>query len=73
VLVGLYVEGETLKEVGAKLGVSESRACQIHSEALAILRSNLAEDAPPVSGEYRRAAPRVPSKQRAPARRAKSA
>jgi RNA polymerase sigma factor for flagellar operon FliA len=73
VLVGLYVEGETLKAIGASLGVSESRACQIHSEALAILRSNLAEESPPVSGEFRRDVPRTPSQSRSPVRRAKGA
>jgi RNA polymerase sigma factor for flagellar operon FliA len=73
VLVGLYVEGETLRDIGASLGVSESRACQIHSEALAILRANLAEDAPPVSGEFRRGAARAPSQVRPPVRRLKSA
>jgi len=54
VLVGLYVEGDTLKDIGTALGVSESRVCQIHTEALGILRSQLADDqdddaAPPVS------------------------
>lgn len=59
VLVGLYVEGETLKEIGAALGVSESRVCQIHTAALAQLRALLAderpEDAPPASGVRLRA------------------
>ncbi len=73
VLVGLYVEGETLKEIGVSLGVSESRACQIHSEALAILRANLADDAPPTSGEFRRGARRAPAQERAPVRRTKGA
>jgi RNA polymerase sigma factor for flagellar operon FliA len=55
VLVGLYVEGDTLKDIGAALGVSESRVCQIHTEALGILRAQLSDDrdddaAPPVSG-----------------------
>ncbi len=43
VLVGIYVEGMTLKEVGVSLGVTEARICQIHSEALAALRLALAE------------------------------
>jgi RNA polymerase sigma factor for flagellar operon FliA len=73
VIVGLYVEGETLKQIGASLGVTESRACQIHTEALAILRSNLGQEAPPVSGEFRRGSRRVPSQDRAPARRSKRA
>jgi RNA polymerase sigma factor FliA len=53
VLVGLYVEGQTLKEVGRGLGVSESRVCQIHTEALQLLRSRFVDGAseapPPVS------------------------
>jgi RNA polymerase sigma factor for flagellar operon FliA len=48
VLVGLYVDGHTLKEIGVSMRVSESRVCQIHSEALAILRKALVgDDAPP--------------------------
>jgi RNA polymerase sigma factor for flagellar operon FliA len=43
VLVGIYVEGMTLKEVGISLGLTESRICQIHSEALAALRAALSE------------------------------
>ena len=30
-----------LKEIGAVLGVSESRVCQLHSQAVARLRSQL--------------------------------
>jgi len=54
VLVGLYVEGQTLKEVGVGLGVSESRVCQIHTEAIELLRSRFIDGAseapPPASG-----------------------
>jgi RNA polymerase sigma factor for flagellar operon FliA len=39
VMMGLYVEGRTLKEIGVALGVTESRVCQIHKETLAELRS----------------------------------
>ena len=42
VLTGIYVEGTTLKEIGRALGVSESRVCQIHGEALTALRSAFA-------------------------------
>ncbi len=39
ILMGLYYEQElNLKEIGAILGVSESRVCQIHSQAVARLR-----------------------------------
>ncbi|KXS39173.1 MAG: RNA polymerase sigma factor for flagellar operon FliA [Halomonadaceae bacterium T82-2] len=47
-LLGLYYQEElNLKEIGAVLGVSESRVCQLHSQAVARLRSRLraAEDA----------------------------
>ena len=36
-----YFEGKTLKEVGVKLGVGESRISQIHSKALTHLRETL--------------------------------
>lgn len=41
-LMGLYYEQElNLKEIGAVLSVSESRVCQLHSQAIARLRSAL--------------------------------
>ncbi|HEX7634735.1 MAG TPA: sigma factor-like helix-turn-helix DNA-binding protein, partial [Noviherbaspirillum sp.] len=43
---GLYYEQElNLKEIGAVMGVSESRVCQLHSQAVARLRSKLKEQA----------------------------
>jgi RNA polymerase sigma factor for flagellar operon FliA len=43
-LMGLYYEQEmNFKEIGAILGVSESRVCQIHSQAVARLRATLKE------------------------------
>jgi RNA polymerase sigma factor for flagellar operon FliA len=43
-LMGLYYEQElNFKEIGAVLGVSESRVCQIHSQAVARLRATLKE------------------------------
>lgn len=39
VLALYYQEGMTLKEIGAVLGVTESRVCQIHSQAMARVRA----------------------------------
>jgi RNA polymerase sigma factor for flagellar operon FliA len=44
ILMGLYYEQEmNLKEIGAVMGVSESRVCQLHSQAIARMRSRLRE------------------------------
>jgi RNA polymerase sigma factor FliA len=41
-VMGLYYEHEmNLREIGDVLGVSESRVCQLHSQAIARLRSRL--------------------------------
>ncbi|TFV93904.1 RNA polymerase sigma factor FliA [Oxalobacteraceae bacterium OM1] len=46
ILMGLYYEQEmNLKEIGAVMGVSESRVSQLHSQAIARLRSKLREKA----------------------------
>jgi RNA polymerase sigma factor FliA len=46
ILMGLYYEQEmNLKEIGAVMNVSESRVCQLHSQAVARLRSSLKERA----------------------------
>jgi len=43
-VMALYYEQElNLKEIGAVLGVSESRVCQLHSQAIARLRTRLRE------------------------------
>jgi len=76
VLVGLYVEGETLKQIGETLGVSESRVCQIHTEALGILRARLedgADDAAPASGVRARNVVAIRPQGQAPARRRRHA
>jgi RNA polymerase sigma factor for flagellar operon FliA len=43
VLTMYYYDGLTLTEIGAILGVTESRVCQIHTKALRQLRSKLAD------------------------------
>jgi len=44
ILMGLYYEQEmNLKEIGAVMGVSESRVCQLHSQAIARMRARLRE------------------------------
>jgi RNA polymerase sigma factor for flagellar operon FliA len=41
-VLSLYYEQElNLKEIGAVLGVSESRVCQIHGQAMVRLRGRL--------------------------------
>ncbi|MFA6040366.1 MAG: RNA polymerase sigma factor FliA [Methylophilus sp.] len=46
ILMGLYYEQElNLKEIGAIMNVSESRVCQLHSQAVARLRAYLKERA----------------------------
>jgi RNA polymerase sigma factor for flagellar operon FliA len=42
VVMGLYYEQElNFREIGETLGVSESRVCQLHSQAIARLRSQI--------------------------------
>lgn len=44
ILMGLYYEQEmNLKEIGVIMGVSESRVCQLHSQAIARMRATLKE------------------------------
>ena len=46
ILMGLYYEQEmNLKEIGAVMNVSESRVCQLHSQAIARMRASLREKA----------------------------
>ncbi|NHZ32438.1 RNA polymerase sigma factor FliA [Massilia rubra] len=46
ILMGLYYEEElNLKEIGAVMGVSESRVSQLHTQAVARLRASLKEQA----------------------------
>lgn len=43
VLLLYYTQEMSLKEIGVKLGVSESRVCQIHSQAVTHLRARVAK------------------------------
>jgi RNA polymerase sigma factor for flagellar operon FliA len=46
ILMSLYYEQEmNLKEIGAVMGVSESRVCQLHSQAIGRMRARLKEQA----------------------------
>lgn len=46
-VMGMYYEEEmNLREIGEVLGVSESRVCQLHSQAVARLRSRMLESRP---------------------------
>ena len=36
-----YLEGHTLAEIGARLGVTESRVCQLHSRMITRLRGRM--------------------------------
>ena len=41
-LMGMYYEQDmNLREIGAVMGVTESRVCQLHSQAVARLRAKL--------------------------------
>jgi RNA polymerase sigma factor for flagellar operon FliA len=52
-VLGLHYQEEcTLREIGAVLGVSESRACQLHAEAIQLVRA-LLEGAPVTRAEGR--------------------
>lgn len=47
-VLSLYYEQElNLREIGAVIGVSESRVCQIHGQAMVRLRARLAQDSDP--------------------------
>ena len=44
VVSGYYLGGRSLKEIGVTLGVTESRACQLHGQAIQRLRRLLLEE-----------------------------
>jgi RNA polymerase sigma factor for flagellar operon FliA len=47
VMVLYYDEELNLREIGQVIGVTESRVCQIHGQALLRLKARLAEELPP--------------------------
>src|SRR5438105_10008984 len=55
-VIGLYYYGEvTMKEIGAEIGVNESRVSQLHARAIRRLRDALGEIGPQQVAEIRRA------------------
>ena len=54
-LMALYYEQDlNLREIGEVMGVTESRVCQLHSQAVARLRASLAVERRPASAARRR-------------------
>lgn len=57
-VMGLYYEEDlNLREIGEVLGVSESRICQLHSQAIARLRSRISGARGTIAGAPRRGRP----------------
>jgi hypothetical protein len=55
-LIGLYYYGEvTMKQIGAEIGVNESRVSQLHARAIRRLRDALGEMGPQQMAEMRKA------------------
>jgi RNA polymerase sigma factor for flagellar operon FliA len=55
-VIGLYYYGEvTMKEIGAEIGVNESRVSQLHARAIRRLRDSLGEMGPHQETELRKA------------------
>lgn len=51
-MMGLYYEQDlNLREIGEVMGVTESRVCQLHSQAIARLRARLFGDGEPAAGK----------------------
>jgi RNA polymerase sigma factor for flagellar operon FliA len=55
-VIGLYYYGEvTMKQIGAEIGVNESRVSQLHARAIRRLRESLGEMGPQQIAEMRKA------------------
>jgi RNA polymerase sigma factor for flagellar operon FliA len=62
-MMALYYEQDlNLREIGEVLGVTESRVCQLHSQAIARLRSAVVGEGKPVSAVAKAKRGRKPSK-----------
>src|SRR5512140_2360856 len=62
-VIGLYYYGEvTMKQIGAEIGVNESRVSQLHARAIRRLRDALGEIGPQQVAEMRRAFAEVAAK-----------
>jgi len=58
-VMALYYEEElNLREIGEVMGVTESRVCQLHSQAIARLRARITGDGQPLGSPRRRGRPR---------------
>ncbi|MDX9944352.1 MAG: RNA polymerase sigma factor FliA [Azonexus sp.] len=56
-MMSLYYEQElNLREIGEVMGVTESRVCQLHSQAIARLRSQMLGDVEKIAGKRKRGA-----------------
>ena len=54
-MIGLYYYGEvTMKQIGAEIGVNESRVSQLHARAIRRLRDALGDMNPQQVAEMRR-------------------
>ena len=55
-VIGLYYYGEvTMKDIGAEIGVNESRVSQLHARAIRRLRDSLGEAVPSMADDIRQA------------------
>ena len=69
-VIGLYYYGDvTMKQIGAEIGVNESRVSQLHARAMQRLRALMAGEAPAPKAATPKAAPRPRLAHTSPKRR----